>query len=256
MTEVAQLGIVTAVHPRRSDYLQEAASSVELLRAAGTPVQWVICVDGERSSLNLSGLDAEVVSWGTSVGISAARNLALSRVRAEFAMPLDADDLLDPDGVASGVEQMLSERQPGWTGGNRLLFDGSATPHWKETASFWKAGELAAQWEAPFVFHPNSVIFRTQLGLSVGGWPALPANEDLGLVLAMSEYSEGYSAPHIFTHYRVWQGQEVQQEQYPDLKQHAFGVIAARINTLRQGRGRPPIQPPDNPGGAYGAHTR
>lgn len=53
-----------------------------------------------------------------------------------------------------------------------------------------------------FPFHPNTIAFQTQLGLACGGWPALPTNEDLAFVLALSEATDGLTVDHVVTRYR------------------------------------------------------
>ncbi|MGL5830455.1 MAG: hypothetical protein ACRC0L_12935, partial [Angustibacter sp.] len=123
-------------------------------------------------------------------------------------------------------------------------------PHWHGERQ-WAPGELAEHWTAPLPFHPNSIVARKSAIQACGGWPALPANEDLLVALLLSERSFGASVPEVLTHYRTWQNQEVADGNYSKLKNISFSVIEGIVNASRHGQGRLPITRPEA-GGAYG----
>ena len=252
------LSILTPVLPRVADHLPSAAASVSRVRSTLGPgaCEWVVVVDGPAPhSLLSDSLDGPdiTVRHGRCCGVSAARTAALAAATGRWVLPLDADDELDADGVAALVD-VAESSEVGWASGNRTLMDGSRTAHWNDVAVRWEIGSLAERWTAPFAFHPNSVLADRRLSLGVGGWPALPANEDLAWVLAVSEEDTGISTPHVVTRYRTWDEQVVSHVGYPADKSLAFRTIEALVNARRARGGRVPVRAPREPGGAHGAH--
>ena len=242
------LTVITAVKPDRSQFLPETAASIQELRNI-LNVQWIVCWDGIRPQKTPDAtyeINGEINS-----GISATRNLALPHIKAPFTTPLDADDLIVSSGCLKAI-QHLKESTSQWVGLNRILLSGEKTSHWKDNEKFLPKGSLALNWSAPFEFHPNSFIIKTELLKEIGGWPALSCNEDLGLVLYASEKSDGIFIPSILTKYRVWDGQEVQSESYIKRKYNSFSIIESIINQRRENIGATKINSPVNPGGAWG----
>lgn len=252
---VGSIDIITAVLPSRSQYLADTDRSVQAARAAasrvGWSVRWIIAIDGPGQ---IPVVDADtVVRLPTHRGTAVARNLALARSTCEWSAPLDADDTLDAVGFTSLLERMNSESgQLGWFSVNRRLMTGEKTPHWRSVSRNWRLGELAENWNSPFPFHPNSIFLRTSLALSIGGWPALPTNEDLALCLQMGELAEGASYTDMLTYYRVWDGQEISADTYKEDKDISFDAIERTINATRVRLGRTEVSRPA-PGPAFGA---
>jgi len=254
-----RLSVLTPVAADRARWLAQAAISVrrsrDLLATAGIDVEWVVCQDGAPSVGSDGDPMAEIlaetlppdrlVGWRTRRGISAARNAALAAATGDWVSPLDADDELDPDGVLAAATLVRGwASEAGWLGCNRLLIDGSRTPHWRDQPRVFEPGQLAESWTSPFWFHPNSVLLRRYALLRSGGWPALGVNEDLAAVLLISEQYGGRTEPVVLTRYRVWDGQEVAAGSYPEDKATAFTVIEALVNARRQAAGRPPVRRP------------
>ncbi len=245
-----RFSVVTACLPTRADYLGNAARSVDQarLRIAPLRLEWIIAVDGP-GAIDVSGADQAVVLPRPG-GISIARNAALALAGGDLVVPLDADDELEA-GALIRADLMLEDHCLEWVAGNRVLVDsGAATPHW-HGERIWVPGELAENWTAPFAFHPNSLIARTETVLALGGWPALAVNEDLLLALNLSEVGPGVSISEVLTGYRVWPGQEVSAETYPRLKEAAFIYIERSINERRKKLGRARVKRPFS-GGAHG----
>lgn len=246
-----RFAVVTACLPDRSQHLADAANSVERARLAIAPLEleWIVAVDGPGELRSEADPDV-VVQLAARGGISVARNAALSRARGELIVPLDADDVLIADGLLEAHASLL-DPAIGWVGANRVLLEsGNRTAHWHGLRP-WRPGEVAEHWTAPLAFHPNSFVARRDLILSCGGWPALAANEDLFLVMMMSERAAGVSIEQILTAYRAWEGQEVSSPSYPAIKQAAFVFIEQSLNAVRHGYGRDPVRHPV-PGGAHG----
>jgi hypothetical protein len=254
-----RLSVLTPVAADRGRWLAEAGRSVQLgrdlLATAGIEVEWVVCKDGAAGGGGDGDAVAELlaetlppdrlVGWRTRRGISAARNAALAAATGDWVAPLDADDEVDPDGVLAAATLVRGWPSGlGWLGCNRLLVDGSRTPHWRDEPQPFGAGQLAENWTSPFWFHPNSVLFRRDVLLGAGGWPALGVNEDLAAVLLVSEEYGGRAVPVVLTRYRVWDGQEVAGGSYQEDKATAFTVIEALVNARRSASGRPPVHHP------------
>ena len=95
-------------------------------------------------------------------------------------------------------------------------------------------------------------MLRSSVLRRIGGWPAVAANEDLGMILLASEDSPGVILPEVLTRYRVWEGQEVAREDYRQIKKMAFCYIQAVLNQVRKDHARFPVEAPCDPGSAYG----
>lgn len=237
------LSVITAARPDGLEHIDEAAASVAALKdSAPFGVEWVMCLDGPCGDAP-EGPDEVIcapVRWGT----AGARNIALAHAGGELVMPLDADDVVAAEGVASAVSKM-TEAGLGWVSGNMTGAGDNEVPYWTESDVEWKPGDLGRRWTVPFAFHPNCVIARRELALRAGGWPAVDANEDLGFVFALSRLAEGRSLTEVILRYRSWEGQKTKSGHFPDSKELAFGFICATENAWRASAGLEPISAPD-----------
>lgn len=76
-------------------------------------------------------------------------------------------------------------------------------------------------------------------------------NEDLALVLLVSELAGGRSAPTVATRYRAWDGQETAATTYQAEKALAFDLVEVLVSARRSESCRTPVSAP-SPGRAYG----
>jgi hypothetical protein len=75
---------------------------------------------------------------------------------------------------------------------------------------------------------------RRELLLALGGWMALPASEDTGLLLALNSVSRGWFSEEVGLLYRKWEGQETGQASHvePGEREARMAVVEARARAL------------------------
>ena len=125
-----------------------------------------------------------------------ARNTALPTVEAEYLLKLDADDVLNPEGVAATIHQLEKNPDAGWAAANMLIHGtGERTEHWANTPETYPEGTLAGLWTVPFPLHPGAVIYRTDRVLQAAGWPALNSAETWGCSCTSQKTPKGCGYP-------------------------------------------------------------
>ncbi len=252
------VAIITPVLPGTHDWLRDLAQAIRTTRHRHPQLnlKWIVVWDGparhDDADPYLQAAAATVLTQPERLGEGAARNRALFSPHVndtDFIVPMDADDLIDPAGLAATITD-LSMTGYLWAAANRTLLNGDRTPHWHSHRT-WARGEVADTWSSPLAFHPNSIVTTAALARAVGGWPDLPANADLLFAMRCNEAARGISVPHVLTRYRVWDSQVVNQPAYPEQKAAAFAHIVAALNTAREGTSAPPVTAP-TPGRAPG----
>ena len=107
-TQPPQLSVITPVFRTTPPYLHAAFDS--LLRENQLAWQWEIQVDGESVDTLPAALlhhpNVRAEANGRWLGPAMTRNRALGRVDAPFVVALDADDLVEPGGLAALVEAL------------------------------------------------------------------------------------------------------------------------------------------------------
>jgi glycosyltransferase involved in cell wall biosynthesis len=241
MTRV--VSVVTPVHGPSVRYLREAYESLASQEMPGDWTwQWVVQEDGERDILNGVLPDDHRVSLGKGRrgGPGTARTLALSRVAGEVVKVFDADDLLAPGALGRDIMALTDNKSVGWTTSRvlDLLPDGSTVGFEGDpdqgvlprgtVLDYWKAHSFRAS------VHPATLCIRADLLFALGGWMALPASEDTGLLLAADAVSPGYFTPECGLYYRKWSGQVTQLAAHADASEQAarFRIIQARAEAL------------------------
>jgi glycosyltransferase involved in cell wall biosynthesis len=68
-------------------------------------------------------------------------------------------------------------------------------------------GALGREIEVCAAVHPATLCMRRSLVFALGGWMALPAGEDTGLLLAADAVTTGYFIGEPGLYYRKWPGQ-------------------------------------------------
>ncbi|MEU6148226.1 glycosyltransferase [Streptomyces sp. NPDC047081] len=208
--------IVTAVHAPSAGFLEDAYKSLcaqEL--PAGWEWRWVIQEDGTTDRVRPYVPDDERVTFrqGRAGGPGVARTIALAHTEGAYVKVLDADDQLVEGALARDLAVLEADPDIGWATSRvlDLLPDGSTVgfpddpdegPIERGTVlDAWKANGFLAP------VHPATLFVRRDLLLALGGWMALPASEDTGLLLALSSVSRGWFSREVGLLYRKWEGQ-------------------------------------------------
>lgn len=243
--------VITAVHEPSAHLLPDAFKSLDAQELpGGWDWNWIIRQDGTGGGVAPYVPDDPRVSFGQgrAGGPGLARTMALAQARGEYVKVLDADDQLTPGALARDLEVLEGGPGIGWTTSRvlDLLEDGS-------TAGFdqdpdggpVEPGAVLAHWEAHDFraqVHPATLCVRRDLLLALGGWMALPASEDTGLLLALDAVSRGWFTREAGLLYRKWPGQATGQAAHTDPaeREARMAVVAARARSLAALRWRYP----------------
>ncbi|MFF0389630.1 glycosyltransferase family 2 protein [Kitasatospora sp. NPDC004615] len=236
------ISVITAVHGPAAKYLPDAYKSLlDQQLPDGWEWQWVIQEDGETDAVLPYVPDDDRVSFGQGrhgrAGV--ARTLGLSRVVGQYVKVLDADDMLTPGTLARDLAAL---HQPGvcWTTSRvlDLLPDGTTVGFDQdppegpiergEVLHHWTSHDFRAQ------VHPATLCVRRDLLLALGGWMALPASEDTGLLMALDAVSRGWFTAETGLLYRKWPGQSTSQAAHVQEGERSarMAVVEARARAL------------------------
>lgn len=238
------LSVVTPVHGPSATYLAETHKSLhDQVLPDGWSWQWVIQEDGEGGTVkNLVPEDPRIsFGSGRSGGPGIARTLALSRAEGSLIKVLDADDLLTEGALTRDIEALTERPAIGWTTSSvtDLMPDGRHVgwEHADPPEGELGRGEVLKYWEANdyrLPVHPATLCLRREIVFALGGWMALPASEDTGLLVAANTISSGYfiSTPGLL--YRKWPGQMTSQPSHYEAKERdaRIRIIAERARAL------------------------
>ncbi|QHC26305.1 glycosyltransferase family 2 protein [Streptomyces sp. GS7] len=235
--------VVTAVHAPSARFLPDAHASLTRQELPdGWEWHWVIQEDGTSGEVARYVPDDARVTFrqGRPGGPGVARTIALAQADGEYVKVLDADDQLPPGTLARDLAALEGDRGIGWAtsrvldllpDGSTAGFDGDPEPGPIERGAvldFWKAHDFLAQ------VHPATLFVRRDLLLALGGWMALPASEDTGLLLALNAVSRGWFSAEVGLLYRKWPGQATGQASHTDAAERAarMAVVEARARRL------------------------
>lgn len=237
------ISVLTAVHAPGAHYLPDAYKSLLAQELPpGWAWEWIVQEDGESTDVEPHVPDDARVSFGQgrSGRAAMARMLGLARARGEIVKVLDADDQLPPGTLARDIDTLQRRPDIGWATSRvlDLLPDGSTVgfegdPPEGELArgsvlEYWQTHDFRAP------VHPATLAVRRDLLLALGGWMALPASEDTGLLLALSAVSTGWFHAETGLFYRKWPGQVTSDAAHtaPAEREARMTVIQARAAAL------------------------
>ncbi|WP_411771398.1 glycosyltransferase family 2 protein [Streptomyces gramineus] len=237
--------VVTAVHAPSARFLTEAyASLCEQRLPDGWRWRWLIQEDGHGDEVRPYVPDDDRVSYrqGRPGGPGVARTLALARAEGPYVKILDADDRLVPGALARDLAVLEAHPTVGWATSRvlDLLPDGSTAGFPGDPADGpIEPGTVLASWAANDFrapVHPAGLFVRRDLLLALGGWMALPASEDTGLLLALDAVSRGWFTAEAGLLYRKWPGQVTARPAHTDPaeRQARMAVVEARARALAE----------------------
>jgi hypothetical protein len=237
------ISIITPVHPSIPDYLADAYESIAAQELPdGWQWQWLIQQDGQTEAFADLVPDDRRISYGSgrAGGAGVARTLALARADGEYVKVLDADDQLTPGTLSRDLAVLENNAGIGWTTSRvlDLMPDGSTNGFDQDpdegpiqpaaVLQHWLTHRHRAQ------VHPATLCMRRSLLLMLGGWMALPASEDTGLLLALNAVSTGYFIAEPGLLYRKWDGQSTAAAAHtaPGEREARMRIIEARARAL------------------------
>ncbi|MGW3625472.1 glycosyltransferase family 2 protein [Streptomyces sp. NPDC000880] len=237
------VSVITPVHGPSAHYLQDAYES---LRTQDLPDdwawQWLIQEDGETDEVRPHVPKDDRISFaqGRHGRAGMARTIALARAEGEFVKVLDADDMLTPGALARDITALTTHADVAWTTARvlDLLPDGTTVGFDSDPPEGpIKPGAVLDHWRSHGYraqVHPATLCARRDLVTALGGWMALPASEDTGLLLALSAVSTGWFTEECGLLYRKWPGQSTQQSAHAQEDERAarMAVIEARAEAL------------------------
>lgn len=211
------ISVVTPVHPQKATWLADAyASLLAQQLPPGWAWEWLVQqdeTDGDVAAL-LPRDDPRVsVRTGRRSGPEAARNLALARASGGVVKVLDADDQLAPGALTRDLAALARHPDVAWTTSRvlDLLPDGSTVGfEYDPPEGRLSGGQVLDHWREHgyrLAVHPATLCVRRRHLLAVGGWMALPASGDTGLLLALAMIAPGYFSADVGLLYRKWPGQ-------------------------------------------------
>ncbi|GGP74695.1 glycosyltransferase family 2 protein [Streptomyces melanogenes] len=235
--------VVTAVHPPSAKFLSEAYKSLcDQELPDGWEWHWVIREDGRSEDVAPHVPDDPRVTFrqGRAGGPGVARTMALADADGDYVKILDADDQLAPGALARDLAVLESDRTIGWTTSRvlDLLPDGSTLGFDQDPEGGpIERGEVLRHWQEHGYraqVHPATLFVRRDLLVALGGWMALPASEDTGLLLALDAVSRGYFTREVGLIYRKWEGQSTSQAAHTDTTERdaRMAVVEARAAAL------------------------
>jgi glycosyltransferase involved in cell wall biosynthesis len=195
------ISVITAAYAPTADYLAETAASISALQLPpGFDLEWVVQEDGDSPQLVgfFAGLDfARYEANGRRYGTALTRNLALARASGVLLQALDQDDVLLPGAIATLVPR-FAEHRIHWAIGQAddLMPDGTRRPYPSPIPfGVMKAGQVnawAAEQGGNWPIHCAALMMRTASVRALGGWTAIPGDDELATFAALSEVTDGY----------------------------------------------------------------
>jgi glycosyltransferase involved in cell wall biosynthesis len=237
------VSVVTPVYQPVAEHLTAAYDSLcRQAMPAGWEWQWVVQEDGQSGEVARMLPDDPRISAGDGrrSGEAATRNLCLSRAEGELIKVLDADDQLTPGTLARDIDVLSAQPEVGWTTDRvlDLLPDGSTVSFDRDPAGGRiEQGEVLRHWRSHGYraqVHPATLCIRRDLLFAMGGWMALPASGDTGLLLALNTISPGYFIAEVGLLYRKWPGQMTSQTAHTDKAEWSarMAIIGSRAEAL------------------------
>ncbi|MEU3188667.1 glycosyltransferase family 2 protein [Streptomyces sp. NPDC006923] len=209
------ISVITPVHRAGLAYLSAAYDSLASQHLpSGWSWEWLVQEDGgDVDSAAVLPSDSRIhIAASRKGGPHVTRTVSLGRSSGDLIKNLDSDDVLSVGVLARDIEVLTNHPDVGWTTSAviDLLPDGSTTTfpgdpvggRIQRTAVYrhWSQHRRAQ-------VHPATICARRDLVLALGGWMALPASGDTGLLLGLDAVADGWFHTEVGLQYRKHEGQ-------------------------------------------------
>ncbi|MET9327770.1 glycosyltransferase [Tsukamurella sp. NPDC003166] len=214
MTNGPRIAVITAVLPQSTDYLDSAYES--LRRQDLLDWEWSIVFDGTGGAVSdRIATDSRVLINHNPErrGVAHGRNSAILASSAPILRNLDADDALVEVDALSTVVHALSDESVGFhlsatvdreEDGSDSVFAAIRTEPGRMRRGYWADEWITRRY---LDVRANTLAVRRDLYWYVGGYRAMQFAEDVSLIAALNEVSEGWYEPRALSMYRKWPGQ-------------------------------------------------
>ncbi|MEU8470141.1 glycosyltransferase [Streptomyces sp. NPDC029006] len=235
------ISIVTPVYDGGHEYLVDAYESLRTQTLPrGWEWEWIVQEDGPGHPASLLPTDDRIsISAGRKGGAAMARSTAMARVRGDLVRALDADDLLPAGALSRAITTLTEQRHVAWcvSACLDLLPDGSLRPgpHDPPAGSLAEDVMLTGYKTGHFPVVGTTLTAYTNLVRAVGGWPAVPASEDVALLLLCEAVSHGWMIDEPGAIYRKHPAQATAQIAHWDPGERAAldDLLLPRLEALR-----------------------
>lgn len=209
------ISLITPVHRAGVAHLADTYRSlISQDLPTGWEWEWLVQEDGDdvHAADHIPPNPRIRIAQSRRGGPHVARTVALGRSMGSLIKTLDADDCLSAGALARDIAVMEQHPHTGWTtsavldlmpDGELLAFEGDPADGPIER------GSVLAHWSKhrrPQV-HPATLCARRTLVMALGGWMALPASGDTGLLLGLDALADGWFISEPGLHYRQHAGQ-------------------------------------------------
>lgn len=198
-----RVSVVIPVYNEDPEFLEQALQSV--LDQSVPPHEIIVVEDGAlRDYAALWARYPQVrVLKQANAGPSAARNNGLAAATGEFVQFLDGDDRLRPHALAVHLGAFAERPEAIMSYGRYLITDGRGTPRFLPPDSCAGNDTYAELLKSNFVGNPDTVLFRRDALLRLGGFDArFRGCEDWELFLRTAYAGEVVANPEIVAEYR------------------------------------------------------
>ena len=240
---MSTLSIITPVYSGGDEFLIDAYRSLrDQQLPTGWEWEWIVQEDGTTGyPLRRLPRDPRITpGCGRAGRACMARTAALSRASGSLVRTLDADDLLTPGALARDIAVLTEHPELGWTACAALDLHPDGTLTGVDTdppGGRLALGSLFASYTTRrLAILGTTLCVRRDLVLALGGWPALPSSEDVGLMLALDAVAPGWFITEVGAHYRKHPAQSTQAAAFHDPQEATAkrAIITERVNALRR----------------------
>jgi len=221
---VPTISIITAVHDGGHHYLCDTYES--LLRQempAGWDWQWLVQEDGQTGNpaAKLPADDSRLsLGSGRAGRAPMARTMALARAEGVLVRALDADDMLTDGALWRDIDTLTRHPDMAWcvSACVDLMPDGTRVPgpYDPEPGALPPRVLYEGHQRGQLPVMGTTLTTYTDLVCALGGWFAIPAMEDVALLLACEAVTSGWMIGEVSEVYRKHTEQSTACAAYAD----------------------------------------